>query len=649
MKTEIPFDLYEKKIHGAWLGKSIGGAIGAALESHKERKDLTMDRLWPEDIPPNDDMDIQIVWLEALQEKGPYLTQDDLVHYWQDRCWYNFCEYGFFLYNVQRGIKPPLSGIWDNDFYKESEGCPIRSDIWGLVSPGNPELAAALAKNDGELDHTGFSVQAEMFYAAMTAQALVGGTLEDLLTSGFSVLPEDSPIRDTVTTIRKIHGEVPDFPAAWRVLMRRYGDRDASKAVTNLAIIMLALLRSDGDFGSAILHCANSGWDTDCTAATLGAILGAWKGPDCIPEEWRSKLPSDLLCGVEIEHKNTPLLQLSHETALLGVEMALTRNHKISILHAPAVIPRSPAPPAVRISAEYPQGPVLYAQKSTAVTLKIFNPMADDVSGTVRITPPENVICTPAEFPCSAAAASECTMELTIRRRDPKQPLPDKNLFSVEFTADNGRIFRDHFGLAGARQWLVYGPYWDMYDRNKYGDKCPYLYPKIIHPAYAGLNSDAFCTHVFPDHPYLDEEALRTADLPEEMPCYLETPHDLIRDHEFDGWHGPCCRYLVREFILPEGEQVVLNPGRTGYLKIWLDDQEIDCGSELHSWMLEEKNRFRFTGTGKKQRLVVKLLNPTDEAVLAIYFHRGISRDPKRGISYLTDTLVNIIPDGYDL
>jgi hypothetical protein len=57
---------------------------------------------------PNDDMDIQIVWLEALQERGIWIESDDLAEFWQDRCWYNFCEYGVFLNNFQRGISQYL-------------------------------------------------------------------------------------------------------------------------------------------------------------------------------------------------------------------------------------------------------------------------------------------------------------------------------------------------------------------------------------------------------------------------------------------------------------------------------------------------------------------------------------------------------------
>lgn len=99
------------------------------------------------------------------------------------------------MHNVQRGILPPLSGSWNNEFFRESEGCPIRSDIWGLVSPGNPQLAAEFARMDGELDHCGFSVEAEMFFAAMTAQALVADTREEIFEAGLSVLPENSRVR----------------------------------------------------------------------------------------------------------------------------------------------------------------------------------------------------------------------------------------------------------------------------------------------------------------------------------------------------------------------------------------------------------------------------------------------------------------------
>ena len=142
MKTALTYQDYYDKVLAGWLGKSLGGVIGAPFENHKMFGHETEDNIWPDALAINDDLDIQVVWLEAMQERGLYLSSRDLAEYWQDRCYHNYCEYGFFLNNIQRGISAPLSGIWNNSFYVESEGCPIRSEIWGFVCPGNPGITA---------------------------------------------------------------------------------------------------------------------------------------------------------------------------------------------------------------------------------------------------------------------------------------------------------------------------------------------------------------------------------------------------------------------------------------------------------------------------------------------------------------------------
>ena len=647
---QLDFSIYQDKVLAAWLGKSIGGTIGAYLENHKELKHLNADELWPEKIPPNDDLDIQLVWLEAMQEKGCWLDHDDLVAYWQDRCWYNFAEYGFFLHNVQRGIMPPLSGYWNNDFFRESEGCPIRSDIWGLVSPGNPELAARMAELDGGLDHAGFSVGAEMFYAAMSAQAPVAGSREEIVRAGLSVLPENSAVRNVVSVVERIAGEFADFSSAWRVAIRRFGDRDASKAITNLAIVMLAWYKSGDDFEQAMVHCANSGWDTDCTAATLGAILGAWKGTACIPESWRKQLGTTLVCGIEVRHKTASLMDLAYETACLGVEMSHTRNHAVRIADAPAVPVRTPPPKGLELRAEYPGEPVLYADRTTKVRIIAVNPTEQEICGSLSVTGPKDILISPDCQTWRLPPGERREVVLGIRRKEPGAPLPDKNRFKAGFLQNDGRRTERVFGLNGARQWLVYGPYWTMYDREKYVETCPYAGPgRNRHPGWAGCGGDSYQHFQYLDLPYLDEEALALHDLPEEVPMHLQSGIDLLTAREFGGWHGSCCRYLSRTFTIPEGRKICLNLGRTGFIKVWLDGRAAFRGGALHSWSLGEADYLRFVGTGNPQRLVVKLVNPTDEAALAFYFLDDGEHDPKRGISYLTDEIIDEVPTGCDL
>ena len=40
------------------------------------------------------------------------------------------------------------------------------------------------------------------------------------------------------------------------------------------------------DFGDAICKAVNCGYDTDCTGATLGAMLGIILGRSGLPEKW---------------------------------------------------------------------------------------------------------------------------------------------------------------------------------------------------------------------------------------------------------------------------------------------------------------------------------------------------------------------------
>ena len=175
---QLEYSKYLDKVLGCWIGKSIGGVIGAPFEGHKIFGDLTPDKLWPDTIYLNDDLDIQIIWLEMMEECGSEVTHKTLAKYWRDRCWYNFCEYGAFLYNEQRGIHAPVSGDFNNSFFKESEGCPIRAEVWAMVAPGNPRLAAEYAWLDGTQDHVGDSVQAEMFWAACNAAAFLSSDLK---------------------------------------------------------------------------------------------------------------------------------------------------------------------------------------------------------------------------------------------------------------------------------------------------------------------------------------------------------------------------------------------------------------------------------------------------------------------------------------
>ena len=70
---------YFDKVLGGWIGKCLGGAAGAPTEGMKtlvETKSF-IDVMRPD--LPNDDLDLQILWVDVMKKKGPKITTSDLA------------------------------------------------------------------------------------------------------------------------------------------------------------------------------------------------------------------------------------------------------------------------------------------------------------------------------------------------------------------------------------------------------------------------------------------------------------------------------------------------------------------------------------------------------------------------------------------
>src|SRR5512133_163374 len=115
----IEYKDYLDKVYGCWIGKGVAGTIGAPYEGAKELMDLEYDPSIIENMLPNDDLDLQVLWLAVLEEKGVRFTSDDLADAFLNRCKYGPGEYAYFKKNYARGIHPPVSGSFNNRYYCE--------------------------------------------------------------------------------------------------------------------------------------------------------------------------------------------------------------------------------------------------------------------------------------------------------------------------------------------------------------------------------------------------------------------------------------------------------------------------------------------------------------------------------------------------
>ena len=131
-----------------WLGKAVGGTLGTPYEGMDGPFELTFYDPVPEKMLPNDDLDLQVVWAYALDKLADVrVDRHILAQAWLDHVKFPFSEYAVALRNLRLGIKPPLSGSYDN-WYANGMGAAIRSELWACLAPRNPKLAVAYAYED---------------------------------------------------------------------------------------------------------------------------------------------------------------------------------------------------------------------------------------------------------------------------------------------------------------------------------------------------------------------------------------------------------------------------------------------------------------------------------------------------------------------
>lgn len=310
----LDFQTYRDKVMGCWAGKNIGGVLGTPFEGRRQFNDATF---YVQDLsqgpPANDDLDLQIVWLAAVERYGRGVNASILGDYWLDFVIPNWVEYGMGKANLRAGMAPPISGALDND-YRNSCGCFIRSELWACLAPGNPELAARYAYEDAIVDHADEGMQAEIFCAALQSAAFVESDPYKLIDIALSYVPEDGkfaaaihaaldakraglPFREAVV---RIHDAAPGtfgVQHCTQAEAKRLSDamgfatvgEPGLDAPENCGFFIAAWLYGS-DFGERLCLANSAGEDTDCTCATLGALLGILDGASGLPEKWTAPL-----------------------------------------------------------------------------------------------------------------------------------------------------------------------------------------------------------------------------------------------------------------------------------------------------------------------------------------------------------------------
>lgn len=294
------------KIHACWIGKNIGGTIGGPYEGKHDFLDVKGFSTEPGVPLPNDDLDLQLMWLFALETEGPFhFGSRTIAEYWALGIDPNWNEYGTGKANLFDGIMPPLSGELNNDYWKNSNGAWIRSEIWACLAPGYPQIAREYAYADAVVDHgLNEGTYAELFTTTMQSIAFFNNDIEDVIKQALEVIPNDSRLAKSINlVIEEYHKKTP-YRQVRDMLIEFNADMGWFQAPSNVGFVIIGLLYGEGDFKKSLIYTVNCADDTDCTAGTVGATLGIMFGKKIIPEDWLKYIGDDIVtCCINAHYR----------------------------------------------------------------------------------------------------------------------------------------------------------------------------------------------------------------------------------------------------------------------------------------------------------------------------------------------------------
>lgn len=293
------------KIYAGWMGKNIGGTLGGPLEGVMELMDIHGYTQAFSGPIENDDLDLQLVNLHAAAQFGGVVTTQLLQREWLSHVFFQYDEYGHSLTNMRKGLYAPMAGAYNN-FFADCMGSPIRSEIWGMICAGKPDLAAYFAMQDACVDHAGGEgMYGEIFFAVLESLAFEHDDIAWLIDTSLGYIPKDCVTHQAVQCLLDSFNSGVSWQDARQLILDRYAGDNFTYAPINIAFTLVGLLYGKG-FTERLLLTTNCGYDTDCTCATIASIMGILYGSAYIDPQWTQPLGENIIVSEAVKGLDAP-------------------------------------------------------------------------------------------------------------------------------------------------------------------------------------------------------------------------------------------------------------------------------------------------------------------------------------------------------
>jgi ADP-ribosylglycohydrolase len=236
-------------------------------------------------VPVDDDLTYTLLGLLMAEEYGPDFTTNDVAKAWLKYLPIACTAEEITLKNLKAGISARQAGAIDNPF-TEWIGADIRSDPWGYLAPGWPELAADLAYRDAYLSHRRTGIYGEMLFSAAISAAFTVNDPLEAIQIGLTEIPANCQLAQHVMWALEESQHIGNYREARKAVDERFPGMDGAHTINNACLTVFGLAIGRVDFSRVISETVAMGMDNDCTTATAGSIAGAVLGKAGIPVHW---------------------------------------------------------------------------------------------------------------------------------------------------------------------------------------------------------------------------------------------------------------------------------------------------------------------------------------------------------------------------
>ena len=281
----------EARVYAGWVAQIAGGAFGTALEgcTGAALRSVygSLDRYVAEPVTLNDDCVYELLALDVLANHGTASTAAHFGAAWRAEVPFAWSAEWIALENLRAGTLPPASGLRGNPMH-DWIGAQMRGMVFGLVAPGRPTLAAALAAREATVSHAGNGVCGAMYAAAMTALAFTLRHPRSVVAEARKFLPPTSEYAAVIEQAVKVCTRTSSGEEAWARLDASHASRNWIHCYPNAAAVCVALWFGRAELTRSFAILGDCGLDVDCNAGLVGTVLGVMHAS--VPDAWAQPL-----------------------------------------------------------------------------------------------------------------------------------------------------------------------------------------------------------------------------------------------------------------------------------------------------------------------------------------------------------------------